>query len=58
MDACWLRRYSNVFFATVLLVALQPLGKDVDTLADFVHLKEQPGKVVPETALECVRGPI
>ena len=45
----------NIFFASMLLVALQRFSEDADILADLVHLKEQPGKVGPETALECVR---
>ena len=45
----------NIFFAAMLLVVLQRFSEDADTLADLVHLKEQPGKVGPETALECVR---
>ena len=45
----------NIFFAAMLLVALQWLSEDADILADLVHLKEQSGKVGPETALECVR---
>ena len=40
--------------APLLLVALQRFSEDADILADLVHLKEQPGKVGPETALECV----
>ena len=39
----------------MLLVALQRFSEDADILADLVHLKEQSGKVGPETALECVR---
>ena len=45
----------NIFFAAMLLVALQRFSEDADILADLVHLKEQSGKVGPETALECVR---
>ena len=45
----------NIFFAAMLLVVLQRFSEDADTLADLVHLKEQSGKVGPETALECVR---
>ena len=45
----------HIFFATMLLVALQRFSEDADILADLVHLKEQLGKVSPETALECVR---
>ena len=44
----------NIFFAAMLLIALQRFSEDVDILADLVHLK-QSGKVGPETALECVR---
>ena len=39
----------------MLLVALQRFSEDADIFADLVHLKEQPGKVGPETALECMR---
>ena len=45
----------NIFFAAILRVALQRFSEDADILADLVHLKEQSGKVGPETALECVR---
>ena len=45
----------NIFFAAMLLVALQRFSEDADIFSDLVHLKEQPGKVGPETALECVR---
>ena len=48
----------NVFFAVIYLVALQIFCKDADVLADFVHLQEQPSKVGPETALDCVRRAI
>ena len=46
----------NIFFAAMLLAALQRFSEDADILADLVHLKEQPRKVGPETALECVRA--
>ena len=45
----------NIFFAAVLLVALQRFSEDPDILADLVHLQEQPTKVGPEMAMECVR---
>ena len=45
----------NIFFAAVLLVALQRFSEDADIIADLVHLQEQPAKIGPETALECVR---
>ena len=45
----------KIFFAAALLVALQQFIEDPDILADLVHLQEQPAKVVPETAMECVR---
>ena len=38
-----------------MIVALQRFSEDADILADLVHLKEQPGKVGPKTALGCVR---
>ena len=49
---------SNVFFAAILLVALEIFSKDAGILADLIHLQEQPSKVGPETALECVRRAI
>ena len=45
---------ANIFFAAVLLVALQRFSKNADILADPVHLQEQPVMIGPETALECV----
>ena len=48
----------NVFFAAILLVALEIFSKDVGILADLIHLQEQSAKVGPETALECVRRAI
>ena len=48
----------NVFFAAILLVALEKFSRDADILADLVHLLEQPSKVAPETTLECVRRAI
>ena len=45
----------NVFFAAILHVVLERFGKDAGILADLIHLQEQPSKVGPETALECVR---
>ena len=42
-------------FADALLVALQRFSEDSDILADLVHVQEQPAKVGPETALECIR---
>ena len=45
----------NILFAAMLLVGLQRFSEDEDILADLVHLKEQSGKVGPETVLECVR---
>ena len=44
----------NVFFTAILLVALERFRKDAGILADLIHLQEQPSKVGPETALECV----
>ena len=40
----------NIFLAAILLVALRRFSKDPDILADLIHLKEQSGKVDPETA--------
>ena len=37
---------------------LERFSKDAGILADLVHLHEQPSKVGPETALECVRRAI
>ena len=48
----------NVFFAAILLVALEIFSKDAGILADLIHLEEQPSKVGPEAALECVRRAI
>ena len=49
----------NVFFAAILLVALERFSEDADILADLVHLQEkQPSEVGPETALRCVRPAI
>ena len=45
----------NIFFAAALQVAPQRFSENPDILADFVHLQEQPAKVGPETAIECVR---
>ncbi|MEO0565068.1 MAG: reverse transcriptase family protein [Chloroflexota bacterium] len=45
----------NIFFAAALQVALQRFSEDPEILADLVHLQEQPTKVGPETAMECVR---
>ena len=44
----------NVFFAAILLVARKRFSKDADILTDLIHLQEQPSKVGPKTALECV----
>ena len=44
---------SNVFFATILLVALERFSEDVEgILAYLAHLQEQPSKTGSETALE------
>ena len=48
----------NVFFAAILFDALEKFSKDAVILADLIHLQEQPSKVGPETALECVRRAI
>ena len=45
----------NVLFDAILLVALEKFSKGAGILADLIHLQEQPSKVDPETALECVR---
>ena len=45
----------NVFFAAMLLVALERFSEDASIIADLAHLREQPPKVDPETALECAR---
>ena len=45
----------NVFFAAILHVVLERISKDAGILADLIHLHQQPSKVGPETALECVR---
>ena len=48
----------NVFFAVILFGVLERFSKDAGILADLIHLQEQPSKVGPETALECVRRAI
>ena len=48
----------NVFFAATFRVVLERFSKDAGILADLIHLHEQPSKVGPETALECVRRAI
>ena len=48
----------NVFFAAILLVVLEGFSKDAGILVGLIHLQEQPSKVGPETALECVRRAI
>ena len=48
----------NVFFAAILRVVLERLSKNAGILADLIHLHEQPSKVSPETALECVQRAI
>ena len=48
----------NVFFAAIFLVALERFSKDTGILADPIHLQEDPSKVGPETALECVQRAI
>ena len=48
----------NVFFAAILIVALEIFSKDAGIFADFIHLLEQPSKVGPEAAPECVRRAI
>ena len=45
----------NASFAAILLVVLERFSKGAGILADLIHLQEQPSKVGPETALECVR---
>ena len=46
---------SNVFFAAILLVALERFSEDVDIRADLAHLQEQPSNDGPERALEYAR---
>ena len=48
----------KVFFAAILLVALERISEDADMLVDLAHLQEKPSKVGPETALECARRAI
>ena len=45
----------SIFFAAVLLVALQRFSEDPHIKAGLVHLQKQPAKVGPETVTECVR---
>ena len=42
----------NVFFAAILLVALEKFSVDADILGDFAYLQEQSSNVGPETALK------
>ena len=48
----------KVFFAAILFVVLERFSKDAGLLADLIHPQEQPSKISPETALECVRRTI
>ena len=48
----------NVFFVAILFVVLERFSKDARILANLIHLQEQPSKVGPKTALECVRRAI
>ena len=48
----------NVFFTAILRIVLERFSTDAGILADLVHLHEQPSKVGPQTALECVRRAI
>ena len=48
----------KVFFAATLRVVLERFSKDAGILADLIRLHEQPSKVGPETAVECVRRAI
>ena len=47
-----------MFFAAVLLVTAQRFSEDSDILADLVNFREQPARVMPETAMECVRSAV
>ena len=44
----------NIFFAAVLLIALQRFSRNADILADLVHLDESPKDMGPKTALDAV----
>ena len=48
----------NVFFAAILFVVLERFSKDAGILVNLIHLQEQPSKVGPKMALECVRRAI
>ena len=48
----------KVFFASILLVAIERFSKHADKLEDCSHLQERPLKFGSETPLECVRRPI
>ena len=50
----YLPRCYSILFAAILRVVLERFSKDADILADLIHLQEQPSKVGPGTALECV----
>ena len=44
------------FFAAIILAALEIFSQNADILAEFAYyMQEQPSKVGPETALECMR---
>ena len=42
----------NVFFAAILLVALERFSEDVDILVDLAHRHERSANAEPETALK------
>ena len=48
----------NVFFACIILDALERFSEDSDKLADLAHIEERPSNVDPKTALECARRAI
>ena len=48
----------NAFFAAIIFAVLERFSKDAGILADLIHLQEQPPKVDPKTALECMRRAI
>ena len=46
--------FFSIFFAAVLLIALQWFSRNADILGDLVHLDESPKGMGPETALDIV----
>ena len=47
--------YSSLQYSVLYYYIIERFNKDAGILADLIHLQEQPSKIGPETALECVR---